>query len=119
MMVMKNKKLGKREPCLQQMPTTTTMIYTIILLLIVLTVDVMSDTCNSEHKSLQNLSDLARKYRKLNAELDPTTDAKSARLLEFYINEGQIIEDEICRREEQHQQPHQQQPYKQSSGDSD
>jgi hypothetical protein len=53
----------------------------------------MSDACNSEHKSLQNLSDLARKYRKLNEELDPTTDAKSARLSESYINEGQIIED--------------------------
>ena len=40
------------------------------------------------------LSDLARKYRKLNAELNPT-DVNSARLSEFYVNEGRLIEDEI------------------------
>jgi hypothetical protein len=34
------------------------------------------------------LSDLARKYMKLNAELNPTTDERSPRLSEFYINEG-------------------------------
>jgi hypothetical protein len=65
------------------------------------------------------LSDLARKYRKLNAELDPSTDERSARLSEYYINEGRIIEDEIRQLEQQHQEPHQQQPYEQSSsGDS-
>ena len=61
------------------------------------------------------LSDLARKYRKLNAELDPSTDERSAWLSEFYINEGRIIEDEIRQLEQQHQEPHQQQPYEQSS----
>ena len=40
------------------------------------------------------LSDLARKYRKLNAELDPT-DENSARLSEFYIYEGCLLDDEI------------------------
>jgi hypothetical protein len=51
------------------------------------------------------LSDLARKYRKLNAELDPN-DERSARLSEFYVNEGRLIEDDIRQlEEEQHQQP--------------
>ena len=40
------------------------------------------------------LSDLARKYRKLNAELDPN-DRTSQRLSEFYLNEGREIEEEI------------------------
>jgi uncharacterized protein YlxW (UPF0749 family) len=40
------------------------------------------------------LSDLARKYRKLNAELDPTNE-NSARLSEFYISEGRLIDDEM------------------------
>jgi hypothetical protein len=34
------------------------------------------------------LSDLARKYIKLNAEFNPTTDERSPRLSEFYINKG-------------------------------
>jgi hypothetical protein len=62
------------------------------------------------------LSDLARKYRTMNAELDPN-DARSARLSEFYINEGRIIEEEI-RQLEQQQELHQQ-PNEQSSSDSD
>ena len=40
------------------------------------------------------LSDLARKYRKLNAELDPTNE-NSARLSEFYISEGRLIDAEM------------------------
>jgi hypothetical protein len=40
------------------------------------------------------LLDLARKYRKLNAELDPT-DENSGRLSEFYISEGRLLDDEI------------------------
>ena len=40
------------------------------------------------------LSDLARKYRKLNAELDPN-DRTSQRLSEFHLNEGREIEEEI------------------------
>jgi hypothetical protein len=40
------------------------------------------------------LSDQARKYRRLNAELD-LTDGKSARLSEFYTNEVRLINDEI------------------------
>jgi hypothetical protein len=40
------------------------------------------------------LLDLARQYRKLNAELDPT-DENSARLSEFYVNEGRLIEEEL------------------------
>ena len=40
------------------------------------------------------LLDLARKYRKSNAELDPT-DENSARLSEFYITEGRLLEEEI------------------------
>jgi hypothetical protein len=39
------------------------------------------------------LSDLARKYRKLNAELP--NDQTSRRLSEFYLNEGRQIEEEI------------------------
>jgi hypothetical protein len=39
------------------------------------------------------LSDLPRKYRMMNAELDPN-DERSARLSEFYINKCQIIEEE-------------------------
>ena len=52
----------------------------------------------------------------MNAELDPN-DARSARLSEFYINEGRIIEEEI-RQLEQQQELHQQ-PNEQSSSDSD
>ncbi len=37
---------------------------------------------------------LARKYRKLNAELDPN-DERSKRLSEFYVNEGRQLEDEL------------------------
>jgi hypothetical protein len=40
------------------------------------------------------LSDLARKYRRLNAELD-LNDERSPRLSEFYINEGRHLEHEI------------------------
>jgi hypothetical protein len=40
------------------------------------------------------LSDLARKYRKLNAELDPTNE-NSARLSEFYVSEGRLLDDEM------------------------
>ena len=40
------------------------------------------------------LLDLARSYRKLNAELEPS-DERSARLSEFYVSERQIIEEEI------------------------
>jgi ABC-type transporter Mla subunit MlaD len=40
------------------------------------------------------LTDLARKYRKLNAELDPT-DARSSRLSEFYKAETRDIDQEI------------------------
>jgi hypothetical protein len=39
------------------------------------------------------LSDLAREYRKLNAELDPN-DHTSKPLSEFYVNEGRDIEEE-------------------------
>jgi hypothetical protein len=40
------------------------------------------------------LSDLARKYRKLNAELDPTNE-NSARLPECYISEGCLVDDKM------------------------
>lgn len=40
------------------------------------------------------LLDLARQYRKLNAELGPT-DENSARLSEFYVNEGHLLEEEL------------------------
>ena len=40
------------------------------------------------------LSDLVRKYRRLNAELD-LNDERSPRLSEFYINEGRHLEHEI------------------------
>lgn len=40
------------------------------------------------------LSDLARKYRKLDAELDPN-DERTPRLSTFYINEGRLLEEEI------------------------
>jgi hypothetical protein len=73
-------------------------------LLIVLTIDVMSDACNSEHMSLQNegfdenvvfcrkaeLSHLARIYRGRNAALNPSTDERSARPSEFYINKQRL-----------------------------
>ena len=39
------------------------------------------------------LLDLARSYRKLNVELDPSNE-RSTRLSEFYVSEGQIIEGE-------------------------
>ena len=38
--------------------------------------------------------DLSRKYRKLNAELNPN-DGNSKRLSEFYMEEGRMLEDEI------------------------
>jgi hypothetical protein len=41
------------------------------------------------------LQDLARKYRRLNAELGSASDESSRRMSEFYIIEGQLIEDEI------------------------
>ena len=40
------------------------------------------------------LTDVARLYRKLNAELDPTNE-QSVRLSAFYVNECRQIEDEI------------------------
>ena len=40
------------------------------------------------------LSDLAREYRRLVAELDPMDD-RSARLSEFYTNEVRLIHDEM------------------------
>jgi hypothetical protein len=40
------------------------------------------------------LVDLARKYRKLNAELKPN-DESTQRLSEFYIEEGRLVEEEI------------------------
>ena len=46
------------------------------------------------------LLDLARSYRKLNAELDPR-DERSARLSDFYVSEGQIIERELHELEQQ------------------
>jgi len=41
------------------------------------------------------LQDLARKYRRLNAELGNAGDENSRRMSEFYIKEGQLIEEEI------------------------
>lgn len=41
------------------------------------------------------LLDLARKYRRLNAELDPNADQKSKRLSDFYVSEGNEIDKEI------------------------
>ncbi|KAI2491806.1 hypothetical protein MHU86_22745 [Fragilaria crotonensis] len=41
------------------------------------------------------LSDLARKYRKMNAEIDPNADEKSRRLSDFYVSEVLEIEKEI------------------------
>jgi hypothetical protein len=41
------------------------------------------------------LQDLARKYRRERAELD-LNDARSALLLEFYINECAVIETELA-----------------------
>ena len=40
------------------------------------------------------LKDLARKYRKLNAELNPS-DENSRRLSEFYMEEGRMLDDEL------------------------
>ena len=54
------------------------------------------------------LHDLARKYRKLNAEL-PTGDERSATLSEFYLSEGRTIEDEINDLERNHRRDLQQQ----------
>jgi hypothetical protein len=48
------------------------------------------------------LLDLARSYRKLNAELDPR-DERSARLSDFYLSESRIIEQEL--HELENQQP--------------
>ncbi len=41
-----------------------------------------------------DLLDLARSYRKLNVEQDPSNE-RSTRLSEFYVSVGQIIEGEI------------------------
>lgn len=49
------------------------------------------------------LLDLARSYRKLNAELDPR-DERSARLSDFYLSEGRIIEQELHELENQRPQ---------------
>jgi hypothetical protein len=67
------------------------------------------------HRKVE-LSDLARKCRKLNLELDPN-DEQSARLSEFYVHEGWLIEDEIRQLEEQQQQH--QQPADGPSSNSD
>ena len=40
------------------------------------------------------LTDLARKYRKLDAELD-VNDENSRRLSEFYVQEGRLLQEEI------------------------
>ena len=40
------------------------------------------------------LLDLARKYRRMNAELD-MSDERSKRLSEFYVNEGRLLEEEL------------------------
>ena len=40
------------------------------------------------------LKDLARKYRKLNAELNPS-DENSRGLSEFYMEEGRMLDDEL------------------------
>jgi hypothetical protein len=40
------------------------------------------------------LVDLARKYRKLNAELNPNNE-NTRRLSQFYVEEGRLLEDEI------------------------
>ncbi len=42
------------------------------------------------------LVDLARKYRKLNAELNPN-DENTRRLLEFYTDKGRLLEDDKIR----------------------
>jgi hypothetical protein len=49
------------------------------------------------------LSDLARKCRKLNLELDPNAE-QSARLSEFYVHEGRLSQCEIRQLEKQQQQ---------------
>ena len=41
------------------------------------------------------LTDLTRKYRKLNAELN-VNDEDSRRLSEFYLEEGRLLQEEIC-----------------------
>jgi hypothetical protein len=40
------------------------------------------------------LVDLARKYRNLNAELNPNNE-NTRRLSQFYVEEGRLLEDEI------------------------
>jgi hypothetical protein len=42
------------------------------------------------------LNDLARQYRRLNAELDPS-DTSSQRLSDFYVSEGCLLQEEIDR----------------------
>jgi hypothetical protein len=42
------------------------------------------------------LNDLARQYRRLNAELDPS-DTNSQRLSDFYVSEGCLLQEEIDR----------------------
>ena len=58
--------------------------------------DMRAQSADRRFQRRAELSDLARKYRRLNAELDPNADQKSKRLSEFYISEGLEIEKEIC-----------------------
>jgi hypothetical protein len=52
-------------------------------------------------RSHAELMDLARKYRKLNAELNPI-DEHNRRLSEFYTDEGRLLEDKIRELEREH-----------------
>ena len=53
-----------------------------------------ADCCKRAFTRRAELTDLARQYRRLNAELD-TRDGKSQRLKAFYESEGQIVQEEI------------------------
>ena len=54
-----------------------------------------SQSSDRQFQRRAELLDLARKYRRLNAELDPNADQKSKRLSDFYVSECSEIEKEI------------------------
>ena len=53
------------------------------------------DRADCRFQRRAELSDLARKYRRMNAEIDPNADEKSRRLSDFYVSKGLEIEKEI------------------------
>ena len=57
--------------------------------------DMREQCADRRFRRRAELSDLVRKYRKFNEELNPNADEKSRRLLDFYVSEGREIEQEI------------------------